>query len=210
MWEVALGTFTIVTTIAALAYARHAHRQSLNAPILKLALYHPASASHIEAPKQPCDIVLLLNRGSFNIAIATPDGKALGFPLPIIIRNVGTKTARDIILRVRHSILLKVASNGQPIEDVDRPEWLVIDHAIPDLNPKQAHKLIDDYLLPTDALENGLASGTWVTTKDKRKVYIKFKAEFTALIEILLYSADTEPIFMSCRVKIKADEETKS
>lgn len=50
MWEVMLGIFTVVTTIVALAYARHAHKQSVHAPILRLGLGNPADGTYVEAP----------------------------------------------------------------------------------------------------------------------------------------------------------------
>jgi hypothetical protein len=203
MWELSLGIFTIVTTIIALIYAHHAHKQSVNAAILKLALGNPADGTYIESPKQPIDIMLRLSSGSFNTPIETANGKTLVYPLPIIIRNVGTKTARDIILRARYSMILGVASNGQRVEDVDRAEWTVVDHPIPDLNPKQTYKLPGDYLLPTNALIHGLPFKTSATTKDKKKVYIEGRTQLGALVEILLYSADTEPAFLSCHIKVK-------
>jgi hypothetical protein len=210
MLEVALGIFTVVTTIVALAYARHAHKQSVHAPILRLGLGNPTDGTYVETPKQPIDIMLRLSSSSFNTLLETPSGKALVYPLPIVIRNVGTKTARDITLRARYSMMLEVASNGQQVEDVDRTEWIVIDHRIPDLNPKQTYKFHGDYLLPTNELVHGLPFKTSAMTKDKQTVLIEGRAQFKALVEILLYSADTEPVFLSCRIKIKDDSGPES
>ena len=204
MWELALGIFTVVTTVAALSYAHYAYKQSVHAPILKLAL--GINGAYIEAPKQPIDITLRLDRSVFDIQ----EGETKGFPLPIVIRNAGTKTARDIILRARYSIILKVVSNRGPVEDVDRPEWIVIDHHIPDLNPKRVHKFAGDFLVPSDILMNGVAVETSAVTKDRKKVHIKALAAVSAIVEFVLYSADTEPAFLSCQIKIKKEDEPKA
>lgn len=205
MWELALGIFTVVTTITALAYAHHAHKQSVHAPILKIALFNSANGDAIEAPKEPMDIIIELARRSFDSSIETPRGTVAGYPLPIVIRNVGTKTARGIVLRARYSMFLRVVSNGQRVEDVDRNEWIVVDHPIPDLNPKQAYKFGGDVLLPTDALISGIPVETSAMTKDKKKIRIKAKADIMALVEILLYSADAEPVFLFCKIKVEDD-----
>jgi hypothetical protein len=206
MWQVALNIFTVVTTILALAYAHHAHRQSVHAPILRVALSNPVDGSYIEAPKEPIDITLRINRHGPISSLEVQDSEVRGFPLPVVIRNLGTKTAQGIILRARYSAFLKVVSHGQPVEDVDRKEWIVIDHSIPDLNPKQAHRFSGDLLLPTETLIHGVTVDTVVTTKDRKKVRVKARAEGAAIIEILVYSADAEPVFLFCKVKVKKDD----
>jgi len=42
-------------------------------------------------------------------------------------------------------------------------------------------------------------------TKDKKKIRIKAKADIMALVEILLYSADAEPVFLFCKIKVEDD-----
>ncbi|MGC3972016.1 MAG: hypothetical protein QM775_33145 [Pirellulales bacterium] len=147
-------------------------------------------------------MVLRLEEFRHAETVEKSQGVRAGLLLPVIIRNVGTRTARKIILRVRYSVLLEVASNNEQREDVDRRHWIVIDHEIPDLNPQQHHKFPGDMLRPTNELLEGMLVETTTDLKDRKNVRVTMHVLMAAPVEMILYSEDAEPLFLSCKISV--------
>ncbi len=187
-------------------FAWHGYRNSVRAPILKVSLWN-ADGRSVDFPTQ----TNALGHIPLRVSEFMPPGKPLdnsarvSFRIPLVIRNAGTRSARDIRVHARYSTLFGVVSSGHAREDADRPQWTVIEHTIPDLHPRQSHKIAGDALIPDDRWLRAVVVEGKAQTKDGVNIKYKVGVELSAHVEFVVFSKDTEPIYHECCFELQRD-----
>ena len=201
--------FAIVSGLASWYYAHRAHKSSVQAPILKMAFCHPDTKRAVPTPHDPRTVIeLCVQAADFKgMKEHAPPGALVGFSLPFMIRNVGTRTAKEIRVHARYGAGLSVSTNGKRIMDGDRPNWMVIENELDDLHPKQTLTYEGDLLVPCDELVHGVDVTTPVTSLDKKSATVTVHAELGALVEVVVFAQDLEPIVRRARVVFEAGKD---
>ena len=190
--------------IMALIYTHRAHKHSMRAPSLKLAFCHPDTTKPFSVgsdPRRPARFVI--NAAYNSTKKNAPEGSILSFPLPFIIRNHGTITAKNITVHARYGSAWSVKTDGKQIEDGDRPEWVVVEHSLPDLHPKQTHTYKGDEIAPAEELVNGIFVDVPATTKDGIKIIAKTHVRMASYVQVVVYCENCEPIIRELQILFK-------
>ena len=197
MIETIATLFGILVGAAGLYYGHRAHHSSIQAPILKLAFCHPNTRRPMPIPRDPRQPTKFQASPVDHLVKKkeVKEGQAVGFHIPFIIRNVGTRTARQVRIHARYSPAFVVLTNGTQIEDSDRPNWLVTEHNIADLHPQQSYTFEGDFIAPPDETVHGFEFNIPVKFRDNVPGSVEVKVKISAVIEIVVFADDLEPIF---------------
>jgi hypothetical protein len=196
------AAFGVLFGLVGLYDAYRARRLSIRAPILKLSFCHPNTRKSVTTPSDP--------RRSIEIHTSSTDyakqkerveaGEELGFYIPFVIKNVGTRTARQIKVHARYSPAFAVSTGGKKIEDGDRPNWMVFEHDIPDLHPQQSYTYEGDFLIPDERAVHGFKVKVPVTFRDNVSANLTLQVQTASIIEIAVFADDLEPVFRRAKL----------
>jgi hypothetical protein len=121
---------------------------------------------------------------------------------PLIVKNIGMLSAKNIQLNVRYPGALIVHSSGEHIVDENDPflrSIILVAHKKSNLQPG-ATVLIKDTLEVPRFFFEGISSETPITTKDNFNGTISWKVEFDLVVECLLFCDDSLPTY--ARIKL--------
>ncbi len=199
--ELAIGLIIGVLGLAVgfwgLLYAHKSYAIARRAPVVRVACMDMKSEAIITS--------ISLSRQSLELK---DDGYSSPIDVPILVKNIGVLSARNIQLNVRYPGAFQVRSSGDRILDEQSnilKNNILVAHKLPDLQP-QAQVLIKDSIRVCKEFFEGLPVDTKVKTEDNIPVVVKLNVYFSLIIECILLCDGCLPTYSRIEI-INADKE---
>jgi len=193
--ELVIGTFIGITgiliAIYSLWYAKKAYAIAKKTPVLSV-LYYDAKQNKV-TDKVP------FSKSSLKFK---ENGYSQPIKLPLVVKNIGELSAKNIQLNIRYSAALVVHSKGKLITDENNPlqdRRINLMHKISSIPPK-AHVFINDEIELPRFLFEGISDITKAKTKDNVPIKFKWKAKFNIIVECILLYDDALPTFAQIEI----------
>jgi len=205
--ETTIAVVCAIATVLSTLYARHAYKSSVKAPLLKVELM-TTNGHPVDIPEKSSGVAIIILRPSDFLKPKCGKANRVTLKFSIVVRNSGTLSAKSLRLRIRYSSLFGVmlSSNGEFRDDADRPNWIVVEHKLPDLHPRQSHTIESDHLVPHEKWLKGMDVAGKASTRNGHMVNYKLKAWLEAWVEFVLYAEDVEPVYRECCFKLEQSD----
>ena len=211
--EIVFGIVGAIVGVVSLCIAWKSHKRSLHAPILDMRFMDPSEGKPFSKEVgATLPLTVAARREDYENLFHNDikrDEIDSGIMPQLSIRNAGNKTARDLRLRGRYSVLLRPfrLKGSKEIDDPDKPMVKTIEHPLGDLHPGAGITWVGDLLIPRRSLFDGVSDKVAIESKDGKNMSISYKVELAASVEFILYSEDSAPLILEMSVQTEPRSE---